>query len=140
MQTPSYTPTTSSNGGQAERTEARHSNASASRDDRDASPAGSGDGVSAVSREVTNVIADAEDLIKATTSLTGEDLARIRSQLAKGIEAAKESIKEMGGAVTEGARKAGAATNAEVHQQPWRAIGISAAAAFVLGLLIARRH
>lgn len=97
-------------------------------------------GVSAsVTREFSNVIADAEDLIKATTSLTGDDLVRIRAQLAKGVAAAKVSLDEMGGAVADGARRAGASTDAYVHQQPWKVIGASAAAAFLLGLFIARR-
>jgi ElaB/YqjD/DUF883 family membrane-anchored ribosome-binding protein len=95
--------------------------------------------VAAVSREVTNVLADAEDLIRATTSLTGEDVARVRAQLAKGVASAKQSIEEMGGAIAGGARKTAATTDAYVHEQPWKVIGATAAVAFLLGILIARR-
>ena len=94
----------------------------------------------AVSREITNVLADAEDLIKATTSLTSEDLVRVRTQLAKGVAAAKQSIEEMGGAIADSARKTAATTDAYVHEQPWKVIGASAAVAFLLGVLIARRN
>jgi ElaB/YqjD/DUF883 family membrane-anchored ribosome-binding protein len=93
----------------------------------------------AVSREFTNVLADAEDLLKATTAITGEDLARIRAQLAKGVAAAKQSIEDMGGAVADSARKTAKATDTYVHEQPWKVIGASAAVAFLLGMLIARR-
>ena len=95
--------------------------------------------VAAVSREITNVLADAEDLLKATTAITGEDLARIRAQLAKGVAAARQSIEEMGGAVADSARKTAKTTDAYVHEQPWKVIGASAAVAFLLGMLIARR-
>ena len=106
----------------------------------DAKPTGVGNAMSAVSREVTNVIADAEDLIRATTALTGEDLARIRAQLSKGVTAAKHSIEEMGGAIAGGARRTVATTDAYVHEQPWKVIGASAAVAFLLGILVARRN
>lgn len=95
---------------------------------------------STVSREFTNVLADAEDLLKATTAISGEDLARIRAQLAKRVAAARQSIEEMGGAVADSARKTAKATDTYVHEQPWKAIGLSAAVAFLLGMLIARRN
>ena len=94
----------------------------------------------AVSREVHNVLADAEDLLKATTSLTGEDVARVRAQLARGVAAARESIEKMGGAIADSARKGAATTDAYVHEEPWKVIGASAAVGFVLGVLIARRR
>lgn len=101
-------------------------------------PTASGD--SAVSREFTSVIADAEDLLKATTGITGDDLARIRAQLATGVAAARQSLRQMGGTIADGARKTAATTDAYVHEQPWKVIGASAAVAFLLGMLIARRN
>lgn len=108
----------------------------------DATPIGSAVATagSAMSREFTNVLADAEDLLKATTAISGEDLARIRAQLTKGVAAARQSIEEMGTAVADGARKTAKATDTYVHEQPWKAIGVSAAVAFLLGMLIARRN
>lgn len=94
----------------------------------------------AVSREVHNVLADAEDLIRATTSLTGADLARVRAQLAKGVAAARQSLEDMGGAIADGARKSVATTNAYVHAEPWKVIGASAAIGLLLGIVIARRR
>jgi len=92
-----------------------------------------------VSREFHNFIADIEDLIKATTSLTGEDLARAKAKLSERVAAAKESVEEMGGAVAQQARKTAADTNDYVHEQPWQAIGAAAAVAFLLGFVLARR-
>jgi ElaB/YqjD/DUF883 family membrane-anchored ribosome-binding protein len=95
--------------------------------------------VTAVSREVGNVIADAKDLLTATTSLTGADITRLRAQLAQGVVAAKNSLNEMGGAIADGARKTAATTDAYVHANPWPVIGVSAAIAFLLGIFVARR-
>lgn len=94
----------------------------------------------AVSREITNVIADAEDLIKATTSFTSEDLVRVRAQLARGVAAARKSLANVGGAIADGARKGAATTNAYVHEQPWMVIGAGVAAGFLLGVLVTRRN
>ena len=96
-------------------------------------------GGSAVSREARNFLADIEDLVKATTSLTGEDLARARAKLAERIAAAKASVEKMGGAVVDGTRQAAQATDGFVRERPWQSIGIGAALGVLVGFLIARR-
>jgi ElaB/YqjD/DUF883 family membrane-anchored ribosome-binding protein len=96
-------------------------------------------GPSALSREARDFLADIEDLVKATTSLTGEDLARAKARLAERITAAKASIEKMGGAVADGTRHAARTADSYVHEHPWQAIGIGAAAGVLLGVLIARR-
>ena len=96
-------------------------------------------GRSALSREVHNFLADIEDLVKATTSLTGEDLARAKAKLADRILSAKASVETMGGAIADGTRQAVQTTDDYVHERPWQAIGIGAALGVLVGLLIARR-
>ena len=103
--------------------------------------ASSTDGVLAsVSREFQNVLADIEDLIKATTSLTGDDLARAKARLGERVAFAKKHATDTGNAIALRARDAAGKTDAYVHEQPWKVIGASAAVAFLLGLLIARRN
>lgn len=98
------------------------------------------DGIAAgVSREFSNFIADIEDLLKETASLTGDDLNRAKAALSARVSAAKESIEDLGCSVSEQVRKSGAMTNEYVHAQPWKAIGAVAAVAFVLGLVFTRR-
>lgn len=92
-----------------------------------------------VSREFYNFLADIEDLVKATTSLTGEELAQATAKLNERVAAAKESVEEMGGAIARQSRKTVDDTNHYVHEQPWQAIGAGAAVAFLLGLLLGRR-
>ena len=94
---------------------------------------------SGVSREFHSFIADIEDLVKQTTSLTGNDLERAKDQLVKRIAAAKESIEDVGSDIAHQARKSITATNEYVHDQPWNAIGAGAVAGMLIGFLLARR-
>ena len=94
---------------------------------------------SSVSREFHNVLADIEDMIKETTSLTGDDLARARDKLNARITTAKASAEAMGDGLMQRARHTASATNTYLHEQPWKAVGAGAAIAFLLGLVIARR-
>jgi len=94
---------------------------------------------SGVSQEFHNVLADIEDLIKATTSLTGDELARVRAKLNARIAVARQSLEEMGGAIAQQARQAATVTNDYVHAEPWKAIGAGAVVGFLLGVVLARR-
>lgn len=121
----------------------------------DAGPNGQGDGAlpavaaqtsdtrNAVTRELHNFVADVEDLITTTTSLTGADLARVKARVFERAAAAKDAIAGAGTAVAQGARRTATATDQYVHGSPWKAVGIAAAAAtavgMLLGFLLARR-
>ncbi len=94
---------------------------------------------SSVSREFHNFIADMEDLVKATSNLTGEDLAKAKAKISERVEAAKESITEMGESIAHRVGKGATITNQYVHEKPWSAIGTTAVVGFLLGYLLARR-
>lgn len=94
---------------------------------------------SGVSREFHSFIADIEDLVKQTTSLTGDDLEHAKNQLVKRVAAAKESIEDVGNDIAHQTRKSMTATNDYVHDQPWNAIGAGAIAGMLVGFLLARR-
>jgi ElaB/YqjD/DUF883 family membrane-anchored ribosome-binding protein len=93
----------------------------------------------AVSREYHNFVADIDDLVKATTLLTGEELTRARARLMERVASARQSVEEVGGAMVAQARKSAAITDQYVHEQPWKAIGIGAGLGLLLGLVLARR-
>lgn len=93
----------------------------------------------AVSEEFHNFLSDVEDLVKDTTSLTGDDLARAKEKLGARLASAKESLAEAGGVVADHARKTAKATDTYVHEQPWKAIGIGATVGLLLGFALARR-
>ena len=92
-----------------------------------------------VSREFHNLLADIEDLIKEATSLTGEDLAAVRSKLTARIAEARASAQVMSDGMVQRARQTAGVANDYVHEQPWKALGASAVAAFLLGFILARR-
>ncbi len=94
---------------------------------------------SGVAREYHAFVSDVEDLISSATSLTGEDLARAKAKLTARITSAKASIVRAGGAVSDQVRSGARATDTYVRDQPWQAVGISAAAGILLGYLLGRR-
>jgi ElaB/YqjD/DUF883 family membrane-anchored ribosome-binding protein len=95
---------------------------------------------SGISREFHNFIADMEDLVKATGNLTGEDLIKAKAKLTERVEAAKESISEMGESIVHRVGKGATITNQYVHEKPWNAIATTAVVGFLLGYILARRH
>lgn len=92
-----------------------------------------------LAREFHSFVADIEDLIKATTNLTGDELNRAKAKLNQRIAAAKGSVEDMSETIVNRARKTAETTNTYVHEQPWNAIGASAAVGLLLGYLLARR-
>lgn len=93
----------------------------------------------AVGNEFHAFLADIEDLIRETTSLTGEDLNRARAKLNQRVAAAKDSLQEVGGAVSDRLVQGARDTNNYVHAKPWPAIGIGTVVGLLLGFVLARR-
>lgn len=85
------------------------------------------------------VVADAEELLRATASQAGEKAAAARARIEASLAAAKVKLAEAERALLEKTKQAAKATDEYVHENPWRAVGIAAVAGLVLGVLIARR-
>ncbi len=85
------------------------------------------------------VISDAEELLRATASLTGEKAAAARVKIEESLDVAKARLASMGRAGLEHTREAARSTDEFVHTHPWKAVGIGAAAGIILGMLISRR-
>lgn len=85
------------------------------------------------------VIADAEELLKATASHAGDKATAARLKIQESIDSAKIKIADLGEAGVYKAKAAARATDDYVHDNPWQAAGIAAVAGVVLGLLISRR-
>ncbi len=92
-----------------------------------------------ISAEFHRFVADIEDLVAQATSLTGEDLARVKNTLNERITLAKASLDELSGNLVQKARAGAAATNTYVHEKPWAAVGAGATVGLLLGLLMSRR-
>jgi ElaB/YqjD/DUF883 family membrane-anchored ribosome-binding protein len=76
--------------------------------------------------------ADVEELIKGTAAQSGESIVQARARLQTALASAKDTVVMRG---TEAAQSA----NQYVHRNAWKAVGISAGIALLVGLLIGRR-
>ena len=82
---------------------------------------------------------DADDLVKAMASATGEKAAEMGERLRVKLRSAKEKLGDVQEVVADRAKAAARATDDFVHDNPWKSVGIAAAAGFLIGLLVNRR-
>ncbi|HLX28440.1 MAG TPA: DUF883 family protein [Casimicrobiaceae bacterium] len=85
------------------------------------------------------MLTEAEELLRRAGNETGERAKDLRAQVEAKLLAAKLRLQELEGEAVDRARIAARATDDYVHDNPWYAIGIAAAAGFAIGLLINRR-
>ena len=85
------------------------------------------------------VVADAEELLRATAAQAGEKAAVARERIQASLASAKEKLGEAERAALAKAKEAAKATDEYVHDNPWQAVGIAAGVGFLLGILIGRR-
>lgn len=85
------------------------------------------------------VVADTEELLRATAGQAGEKVAEIRGRLQEHLANAKASLAEAQAVVIDRAKQVGRATDDYVHDNPWRSVGVAAGIGFIVGLLIGRR-
>jgi len=85
------------------------------------------------------VIADAEELLKATAAQAGEKVAAARERIQDRLHTAKIKLAEAEEAVMLKTREAARATDQFVHDKPWYAVGVAAGVGLIIGMLIGRR-
>jgi ElaB/YqjD/DUF883 family membrane-anchored ribosome-binding protein len=85
------------------------------------------------------VVADAEELLRATASQAGEKVTALRGKIEDNLVKARASLSDAQGAVIDKAKEVGHATDEYVQDNPWKSVGIAAGVGFVIGLLIGRR-
>ena len=85
------------------------------------------------------VVADAEELLRATASQAGEKVSAARERIQASLATAKVKLGDAEQVLREKTKLAARATDDYVHDNPWQAVGIAAMAGLVLGILISRR-
>lgn len=85
------------------------------------------------------VIADAEELLKATAGQTGERIEKVRTQVEKSLREARWRLTDAKDAVEKNVRKAAGSVDEQVHEHPYATAGIAAGIGLLIGLLISRR-
>jgi len=89
--------------------------------------------------DLRTVVTDAEELLKATASQTGERVEKVRQRAEESVRAARARMQEAGHAAQARARDAVREVDQQVHESPWTAVGIAASAGLFLGILLGRR-
>ena len=74
------------------------------------------------------VIADAEELLRATADQAGPRVEEVRARAEESLRAAREHL-----------RGAGAELDSQVRANPWAAVGIAAGVGLVIGILLSRK-
>jgi ElaB/YqjD/DUF883 family membrane-anchored ribosome-binding protein len=78
--------------------------------------------------ELRDVVAAAEELLKATAGEQGERIEEIRARTEESLRVARERLEGIGHQLDD-----------QVREHPWAAVGIAAGIGLVLGLLLARK-
>ncbi len=89
-------------------------------------------------QDLRMVVADAEELLRATASQAGEKVSAARERIQGHLDAAKERLEDAEAMMIEKTKAAALATDEYVHDNPWRAVGIAAGVGLVVGMLISR--
>jgi ElaB/YqjD/DUF883 family membrane-anchored ribosome-binding protein len=88
--------------------------------------------------DIKVLVSDAEALVKATAAETGDKVVELRRRLQQTVDDLKPQLEKMEDTVLAKTRPAALATDKYVRAHPWPAIGVSALAGLVIGLLASR--
>jgi len=89
--------------------------------------------------ELQKFFDDVEELLRKVSNVNDADIARLRRKVEGSIERVKSATRYSVEQAMEGTRRAARATDEYVHENPWTAIGVSAAAGLVAGAILCRR-
>ena len=89
--------------------------------------------------DMKTLVQDAQDLFREATSATGVKADELRGKGMALLETAMSKAQDVQAAAVETGKEL--ATNADdyVHENPWRAVAVSATVGMLVGLLIARK-
>lgn len=89
--------------------------------------------------DLKTVVTDAEQWLRQSIHLTGEELLAAKDKFERTLRIAKDDLIKIEETVVAKTKEAAKATDEYVHENPWKAVGIGAAVGLVVGMLIARR-
>lgn len=92
-----------------------------------------------VVNDFSNLLTEAEGLLKRAGNETGEQARALQAQVEAKLLGAKLRLQEIEGQAMDSAKAVKTATETYVHENPWQAVGIAAAVGFLAGVLLTRR-
>ena len=85
------------------------------------------------------VIADTEELLKATAGQAGDKIQSARARVEETLRSAKASMEDLELAAIEKVRDAAKATDQYVNENPWPSVGIAVGVGLIVGWLLGRK-
>lgn len=92
-----------------------------------------------LAKDFRAVITDAESLLQATASETGDRAVAARTRIVATLTDAKARLARVEEALGAKVKEVARATDDYVHEHPWQTAGIAAGVGFLVGMLISRR-
>jgi ElaB/YqjD/DUF883 family membrane-anchored ribosome-binding protein len=89
--------------------------------------------------ELSAMVEDAEELLKATSSQTGDIAANARTRIEKSLRVVRSRLHAAEASILVQTREGAKAADQYVHDYPWQSIGIFACLGVVIGMLIKRQ-
>ena len=85
------------------------------------------------------LIADTEDLLKASAGSAGEKLADARVKAQQALAEARGALARAEALAAERARAGAQIVDQSVHQNPWAAVGVATGIGLLVGWMLGRR-
>ncbi|HVO93422.1 MAG TPA: DUF883 family protein [Terriglobales bacterium] len=82
------------------------------------------------------LVADAEELLKATASQAGEKIAVARQKIEQSLVEGKKALADAEKSLFARSKECAEIADDYVRENPWSAVGIAASVGLVIGLLI----
>ena len=86
--------------------------------------------------DLKNLVADAEELLKATASQAGEKIGVARQKIEQSLIEGKKALADAEKNLVQKSKECAEIADDYVRENPWSAVGMAAGVGLVLGLLI----
>ena len=86
--------------------------------------------------DLRNLVADAEELLKATASQAGEKIGVARQKIEQSLIEGKKALADAEKNLVQKSKECAEIADDYVRENPWNAVGIAAGLGLILGLLI----
>jgi len=86
--------------------------------------------------DLKNLVADAEELLKATASQAGDKIGLARQKIEQSLIEGKKALADAEKTLVAKSKEAADIADDYVRENPWSAVGIAGGIGLILGLLI----
>jgi ElaB/YqjD/DUF883 family membrane-anchored ribosome-binding protein len=86
--------------------------------------------------DLRNLVADAEELLKATASQAGDKIGVARQKIEQSLVEGKKALADAEKTLVKKSQECAEIADDYVRENPWSAVGIAAGVGLILGLLI----